>query len=201
MAFTCDHCLTRSTEVKVGGAMSDKATKYTITCNSRDDMDRDLFKSETAEIQIPAIGVTVVSGSLGGVYSTVEGLLEKMLNTLRDENPFIGDSTEDQKKSNFAKFCDKLEDLKNGKIFPFEVILDDPLSNCFVQNPFHPKPDPLVQCEVYERTFEQNEELGINDMNTENYMNPHLDKIAEEEEDEEETEVAENTNADATKAE
>jgi len=75
MAFTCDHCLTRSTEVKVGGAMSEKATKYTITCNERDDMDRDLFKSETAEIRSPEIGVTVVSGSLGGVYSTVEGLL------------------------------------------------------------------------------------------------------------------------------
>jgi hypothetical protein len=92
MAFTCENCLTRSTEVKVGGSMSDKATKYTITCKERDDMDRDIFKSETAEIEIPEIGVVVVSGSLGGVYSTIEGLLDKMLNTLRQENPFIGDS-------------------------------------------------------------------------------------------------------------
>lgn len=188
MAFTCDHCLTRSTEVKVGGSMSEKATKYTITCNKREDMDRDIFKSETAEVIIPEIGVTVVSGSLGGVYSTIEGLLEKMLNTLRDENPFIGDSTESEKKSNFAKFCDKLEDLKNGKIFPFKVIMDDPLSNCFVQNPHHPEDDPLVVCEVYERTFEQNEELGINDMIVEGYTNPHLDKITEEEEPEDEDE-------------
>lgn len=65
--------------------------------------------------------------------------------------------------------------------------MDDPLSNCFVQNPRHPEPDPLVTCEVYERTFEQNEELGINDMITENYEDPHpkLDKVAEEDEEDE----------------
>jgi zinc finger protein len=144
MAFTCENCLTRSTEVKVGGAMSDKATKYTITCNNIDDMDRDLFKSETAEIEIPEIGVTVVSGSLGGVYSTVEGLIEKMLSTLRDDNPFVGDSAQNDQKSSFTLFLEKLQDLKDGKIFPFQIIMDDPLSNCFVQNPFHPKEDPLV---------------------------------------------------------
>ena len=78
MAFTCDHCGKRSTEVKVGGGIPEKATKYTITVTKREDMDRDIFKSETAEIEIPEIGVTVVSGSLGGIYSTVEGLLEKV---------------------------------------------------------------------------------------------------------------------------
>lgn len=78
MAFTCDSCGTRSTEVKVGGGIPDKAAKYTISVNERDDMDRDIFKSETAEIQIPEIGVTVVSGSLGGIFSTIEGLLAKV---------------------------------------------------------------------------------------------------------------------------
>lgn len=186
MAFSCEHCLARSAEVKVGGEMSDKATKYTITCNTRDDMDRDLFKSETSEVEIPEIGLEVVSGSLGGVYSTVEGLIEKIQSTLSDDNPFVGDSAPTDQKSGFQIFMDKLQDLKDGKILPFTVIMNDPLSNCFVQNPKYPEPDPLVVCEVYERTFEQNEELGINDMITENYENPHpkLDTVAEEEEDE-----------------
>jgi zinc finger protein len=95
-------------------------------------MDRDIFKSETAEIEIPEIGVVVVSGSLGGVYSTIEGLLDKMLSTLVQDNPFIGDSAPTGQKSSFEIFCDRLRDLKDGLVFPFTVIMDDPLSNCFV---------------------------------------------------------------------
>ena len=186
MAFSCEHCLARSAEVKVGGEMSDKATKYTITCNNRDDMDRDLFKSETAEVFIPEVGLEIVSGSLGGVFSTVEGLIEKIQSTLSDDNPFVGDSAKTDQKSGFQIFMEKLQDLKDGKILPFTVIMNDPLSNCFVQNPLLPDPDPLVTIEIYERTFEQNEELGINDMITENYQDPHpkLDSVAEEDEDE-----------------
>ena len=37
------------------------------------------------------------------------------------------------------------------------------------QNLYAPDPDPEMTIEKYERTFEQNEELGINDMKTENY--------------------------------
>lgn len=78
IAFTCDYCLHRETEVKTGGGISDKGKIYTIKVDRSEDLNRDLFKSETAEIQIPEIGCTVVSGSLGGILSTVEGVLEKV---------------------------------------------------------------------------------------------------------------------------
>lgn len=78
IAFTCDYCLHRETEVKTGGGISDKGKVYTIKVNKPEDLNRDLFKSETAEIEIPEIGCTVVSGSLGGILSTVEGVLEKV---------------------------------------------------------------------------------------------------------------------------
>lgn len=78
MAFTCDACGARSTDVKVGGGIPDKATKYEVRVEKPEDMNRDIFKSESAEIEIPEIGCTVVSGSLGGVYSTIEGLIEKV---------------------------------------------------------------------------------------------------------------------------
>lgn len=79
MAFSCDYCLHREAEVKTGGGISELAKKYTIKVDKPDDLNRDLFKSETAEIEIPEIGCTVVSGSMGGVLSTVEGLLEKVV--------------------------------------------------------------------------------------------------------------------------
>jgi len=58
----------------------------------------------------------------------------------------------------------RLQELKEGKILPFTLIMDDPMSNCFIRNPFYPEEDPNVTVEEYERTFEQNEDLGINDM-------------------------------------
>lgn len=88
-----------------------------------------------------------------------------MLGTLRDDNPFVGDSAEVDQKSNFENFLVKLQEMKEGKHLPFKMVLDDPMSSCFIQNPYHPESDPLVTVTVYDRTFEQNEDLGINDMN------------------------------------
>jgi zinc finger protein len=52
---------------------------------------------------------------------------------------------------------------------PFTLILDDPLSNSYLQNLYAPDPDPNMTVEMYDRTFEQNDELGLNDMKVENY--------------------------------
>lgn len=43
--------------------------------------------------------------------------------------------------------------------------MDDPLDNCFVLNPYYPKEDPNVIIEEYERTEEQNDELGLTNLN------------------------------------
>lgn len=53
--------------------------------------------------------------------------------------------------------------MKDGER-PFTFILDDPLSNCFIYNPQAPEDDPQIKIEIYERTWEQNDDLGINDM-------------------------------------
>ena len=86
-----------------------------------------------------------------------------MLEGLEGDNPFVGDSSDPQYKSKFSEFIEKLRDCKNGKKH-FTMILKDPLANCFIQNPDHPKPDPIVTAEEYERSFEENEELGLNDI-------------------------------------
>lgn len=41
----------------------------------------------------------------------------------------------------------------------------------FLQNFYAPEPDPEMKIENYERSYEQNEILGLNDMKTENYAN------------------------------
>lgn len=49
------------------------------------------------------------------------------------------------------------------------MILDDPLANSYMQNIYAPDPDPNMTIETYERTWEQNEELGLNDIKVEGY--------------------------------
>lgn len=52
---------------------------------------------------------------------------------------------------------------------PFTLIIDDPLANSYLQNIYAPDIDPNMTIELYERTWEQNEELGLNDMKVEGY--------------------------------
>jgi len=161
MSFTCEKCGARSSEVKTGGGVSDKGKKMTMYVENEEDMNRDIFKSETAEVTINELGLTITQGSLGGIYSTVEGLFMKMIEVLRDNNPFVGDSADTAFRSRFDTFIDKLEKYQSGSE-KFTLIIDDPLDNSWIQNPFLPEQDPKVVSEIYERTPEQDIELGIN---------------------------------------
>jgi zinc finger protein len=163
MAFSCIECGHRSSEIKHGGGMSDKATKIVFTALGERDLHRDVFKSDSCELSIPEVGLEMSPGTQGSMYTTMEGLFDQTITHLKKANPFgSGDSKESK---DFLAFIDKLTDYKDGKVFPFTIILDDPLSNCFIYNANAPEDCPQTKITVYERTHEQNEELGINQMN------------------------------------
>ena len=52
---------------------------------------------------------------------------------------------------------------------PFTLILDDPLANSYLQNLYAPDPDPNIEIVVYHRSWDQNEELGLNDIKVDGY--------------------------------
>jgi zinc finger protein len=165
--FKCDNCGYKTTEVKGGGGISEKGAKITLKVETVDDLNRDLFKSESSKIIIPEIGFESSDGSLGSMYTTVEGVIDKLYENLK-ESPFgVGDSTINNK---IQEFLNKLKDLKELK-YTFTLIIDDPLDNSFIFPIGEPENDKRLIKEKYERTFEQNEELGINDMKVENYEN------------------------------
>jgi zinc finger protein len=43
-------------------------------------------------ITIPELELELQHGTLGGVFSTMEGLMQKIYNNLSDDNSFAGDS-------------------------------------------------------------------------------------------------------------
>lgn len=45
--------------------------------------------------------------------------------------------------------------------------MEDPLAGSYIQNVYAPDPDPNMTIEDYERTKEQNEDLGLSDIKVE----------------------------------
>ena len=162
MAFSCEFCGYRNTDIKHGGGMSEHATKIIFNVNKPADLNRDIFKSDSCLLAIPELDFEMAPGSLDSMYTTVEGLLDKLYDSLKENNPFgMGDSAANTK---YLEFLNSLIELKEFKRGPFKLVMDDALSNCFIYNPNAPEVDPQVEVTVYERTWDQNEELGLNDM-------------------------------------
>ncbi|XP_024249520.1 zinc finger protein ZPR1 isoform X2 [Oncorhynchus tshawytscha] len=140
MATNCDDCGHRTNEVKSGGATEELGTKITLHLTDVSDMSRDLLKSETCSILIPELEFELGMAAVGGKFTTLEGLLKD------------------------------IKDLIMAGEMDVHVVLDDPAGNSYLQNVYAPDPDPEMTTEKYTRTFEQNEDLGLNDMKTEGYQ-------------------------------
>ncbi|KAI8614692.1 zinc finger protein ZPR1 [Chytriomyces sp. MP71] len=170
MATDCEFCGYKSNEVKAGGAISAQGKRITLKISDLEDLNRDILKSETCSLEIPEIELNLTTGTLGGRFTTVEGLLSQVADEIKNnKNNFGGgDSSTEKRRAAFNAFLAKLERALKVEM-PYTLILDDPLGNSYLQNIYAPDPDPDMTIEVYERTFDQNEELGLNDLVLEDY--------------------------------
>lgn len=169
MATNCDVCGHRTNEVKSGGAIEPLGTKITLHITDPSDITRDVLKSETCGISIPELEFELGMGALGGKFTTLEGLLKDIRELVVDKNPFtLGDSSTSDRKEKLQEFGKKIDQILEGQM-DAHFILDDPAGNSYLQNVYAPEEDPEMQVEKYERSFEQKEDLGLNDMKTEGY--------------------------------
>ncbi|KDQ19536.1 hypothetical protein BOTBODRAFT_28115 [Botryobasidium botryosum FD-172 SS1] len=166
MSTNCDRCGYRDNEVKSGAAISEKGRKITLRAEDAEDLSRDVLKSETCGMEIPEIDFVLQPGTLGGRFTTLEGILNQVYEQL-SEKVFAGDSSR-QDAGEFTTFLGKLKKVMAAE-HPFTLILDDPLANSYLQNLYAPDPDPNMKVEMYERSWQQNEDLGLNDMKVEGY--------------------------------
>ncbi|KAJ7082602.1 zf-ZPR1-domain-containing protein [Mycena crocata] len=168
MSTNCDRCGYRDNEVKSGSAISDQGKRIILKVEDRDDLSRDILKSETAGLEIPEIELVLQQGTLGGRFTTLEGILEQIFEELSEKVFASGDASDAEGRSTFETFLGKLKEVKDATR-PFTLIIDDPLANSYVQNLYAPDPDPNMVIETYNRTWEQDEELGLNDIKVEGY--------------------------------
>ncbi|XP_017548177.2 zinc finger protein ZPR1 [Pygocentrus nattereri] len=169
MATNCDSCGHRTNEVKSGGATEEMGTRITLHLTDVSDMSRDLLKSETCSVLIPELEFELGMAALGGKFTTLEGLLKDIKELVVMKNPFIcGDSSTTDTSEKLELFGKKIDKIMAGEM-DVHIVLDDPAGNSYLQNVYAPDPDPEMKIEQYTRTFEQNEDLGLNDMKTDGY--------------------------------
>lgn len=82
MAFHCDYCGYRNSEIKEGGGVGEKSKRITYKVEKPEDLNRDIFKSDTAKFTIKELEFDMEAGSMGSCYTTIEGLLAKLISEL-----------------------------------------------------------------------------------------------------------------------
>jgi zinc finger protein len=178
MSTVCDACGYRSNDVKTGGEIPEQGEKITLTVKDSTDLARDILKSETCGLECPELNLAVNPGTLGGRFTTVEGLLTQVRGDLHSQifqadgaagGGEGGDSLEPDEKSKWKEFFAGLDAAISGEKL-FTIVLTDPFASSYVQSLVDPPaPDPQVKREQYERTAEEEEELGLSDMKVEGY--------------------------------
>jgi zinc finger protein len=166
MSTSCEHCGYKSNEVKTGGAIPDQGKRITLKVTDPEDLARDILKSETCSMSVPELNLDLTPGTLGGRFTTIEGLLTQVMEELHSRVfTQTSDSMEGETKTRWTTFFARLQDAVEGKI-PFTIVMEDPLASSYIQNVYAPDNDPNMTVETIDRTYEQNEELGLNDMKT-----------------------------------
>jgi len=170
----------KSNEVKTGGAVPEKGIRITLQVQDEEDLTRDILKSETCALTCPELNLDLTPGTLGGRFTTLEGLLAQVHDDLHSRIfttpsttsthgiPPSSDSLDLESRERWSRFFEALSEAKEGKK-KFTLIMEDPMGASYLQNLYAPDPDPSITVEEYERSEEQEEELGLRDMKTEEY--------------------------------
>jgi len=108
---------------------------------------------------------------MGGRFTTVEGLITQIRDDLKTSIYDIGesetptDSMPETAKGGWKRFFAQIDKAIKGDV-EFTILMEDPLANSYCQTFGEPGQDPNVRIEEYERTEQEEDDLGHADMKT-----------------------------------
>jgi zinc finger protein len=163
----------------------ERGRRFTLAVATREDLSRDVLKSATCAASSPELELSVEPGTLGGRFTTVEGLLTQVRDDLRAtvfdadgatgaeegaEGGATGDGMAEAEKARWDAFFARMDGAIAGSV-PFTLVLEDPMAASYVQSlsDVGGELDPGLKVEEYERTAQEEEELGLSDMKVEGY--------------------------------
>ena len=161
MTLTCPDCSFRNSDISFGGAIQERGERITLTVTSEEDLNRQLVKSDSATIEIPSIEFEIPSTTQRGKISTVEGVLKNAIESMEQSQADrlrLGDVDTFYR---VRDICEKLKMMTGTNFQPYDIVLDDPAGNSFVENPHAPDKDPNLRHEKYYRTPNQDMALGL----------------------------------------
>ncbi|TPP55029.1 ZPR1 zinc-finger domain family protein [Leishmania donovani] len=144
-SFECQRCGEVNNEVAFGGTFGPKRVRYELQVHSKQDLDRQVVKSEFATIAIPELELEIPPESQKGNLNTVEGILEQTYSGLQLQQPLRKIQHPDLYEK-IEAFCAKLESFRSGDV-PFTLTLDDPAGNSYIEpihDYYHPTLDPQL---------------------------------------------------------
>ncbi len=195
MSFRCEHCGFSNNEIQSAGVirrkrpsayeeshpsecvcLSAEGAVYTARILSRQDLNRQIVKSETCTVTIPEYELTIPASK--GQLTTVEGVIGDVIRDLSYDQPLRRIQDEDT-FTKIQALVDKLkvivpdeDEYSEGGITPkravnleapmppFTLKLDDPAGNSFIEF-VDSMADPKWNLRTYRRTKEQNVALGL----------------------------------------
>lgn len=80
MATSCEKCGVRENEVKCGAGVEPKGRRIVLKITDPTDLSRDVLKSDMAAVRIQELDFQTEEGTLGGKFTTLEGLLTDIKN-------------------------------------------------------------------------------------------------------------------------
>ena len=169
----CTACEYTSRDVKTGGEVSAKGQRIWLNVQGPKDLGRDILKSETCLLTIPNLEFSVEPGTMGGRFTTVEGLLREMRDQLKGKVYGLGgenessDSRHGGDKQAWITVFAQLDQAIDAEI-PYTILMEDPLHNSYCQSfdDLGPGMDSQIRSEEYERTKAEDDDLDLTDMKT-----------------------------------
>ena len=185
-SFTCDNCGYQNNSTQSANKIQDLGVKIKLLVKTEADLNRELVKSDYASFKIPSIDFEIQPQTQKGMLTTIEGIINNVISNL-EADVDLRKEQDPELAEKLREFIKKVNNLKNLQE-PFEIVLDDPSGDSFIENPNAPNKDPQLQVTHYKRTKEQNEEYGFDDEAV-NEETKNQEKNENENENDEETDL------------
>ena len=159
MAFECPHCGYRNNEIQSATSVQELGAQHRIHISTKEDLSRQVVKSESASVKFEELDFEIPPGTQKGVLTTVEGLIQKSIEGLSQDQPLRKVLNEEL----YTQIESVIQTLQSytDNAQPFTLTLNDPAGNSYIENLSAPQPDPKVTVTRYKRTAEQCEMLGL----------------------------------------
>ncbi|TFK01987.1 obscurin [Platysternon megacephalum] len=110
-SFTCGSCAWSNTEIQSVGRIQEQGVRYALAVTARQDMNREVVKTDCATARIPELDFEIPAFSQKGALTTIEGIIDRAVAGLEQDQPVRRTADKDV-AGKIDEFIGKLKQLK-----------------------------------------------------------------------------------------